>query len=53
LNSARKQATLSGLSPERIEEKEQFNFIGMTEEEIEEERKEYALSDCYRWWYVT
>jgi hypothetical protein len=30
---------------ERVEEKEQFNFIGMTEGEIEEEQKEYAL--CY------
>jgi hypothetical protein len=48
LIKARKQATLNGLSPERVEEREQREFEGMTEEDIQEERKEYALSDCYR-----
>jgi len=45
LNKARKHATINGLSRERVEEREQREFEGMTEEDIQEERKEYALSD--------
>ena len=43
LSKARKQCTLDGLSRESIDETDRNDFIGMTEEEIEEERKEYAL----------
>jgi hypothetical protein len=45
LNKARKHATINGLSRERVEEREQHKFEGMTEEDIQEERKEYTLSD--------
>jgi hypothetical protein len=45
LDQARKQSTMNGLSREKIEEMERGDFVGMTGEEIEEERKEYALTD--------
>jgi hypothetical protein len=34
---------MNGLSRERIEEMERSDFVGMTGEEIEDARKEYAL----------
>jgi hypothetical protein len=37
LSKARKQSAINGLSQERIAEMEQRDFVGMTEEEIEEE----------------
>ncbi|KAN0116023.1 hypothetical protein V8E52_006329 [Russula decolorans] len=40
LDQARKQSTMNGLSREKIEEMERGDFVGMTGEEIEEERKD-------------
>lgn len=40
LSQARKQCARNGLSSERIEEMDRDDFVGMTEEDIEEERKE-------------
>jgi hypothetical protein len=42
LSKARKQSTMNVLSHEEIEEMDQSNFLGMTEDEIEEEQKEYV-----------
>lgn len=40
LSKARKQANIMKLSPQMIEEMERIDFVGMTEDDIEEERKE-------------
>jgi hypothetical protein len=43
LSKARKQSTiLNALGQEMIDEMDRSDFVGMTEEEIEEERKEYV-----------
>jgi hypothetical protein len=42
LSKARKQSTMNALSQEEIEETDRSDFVGMTEDEIEEERREYV-----------
>jgi hypothetical protein len=42
LSKARKQSTMNALSREEIEETDRSDFVGMTEDEIEEERREYV-----------
>jgi hypothetical protein len=43
-DKAKIQSRINRLRSEDIEEMEQIDFVGMSEEEIEEERKEYALA---------
>lgn len=46
LNKARKhQSTVLAPRSTRNQEEDRIDFIGMTEEEEDEERKEYALAD--------
>jgi hypothetical protein len=43
LNKAQKHSTIvNGLDPAVIEEMDRIDFVDMSEDEIEEERKEYA-----------
>jgi hypothetical protein len=42
LAMAGKQSTINTLSPDRLEEQDRIDFAGMTQEEIEDERKEYV-----------
>lgn len=46
LSKARKQTATNALSGEALEEMDRTDFVGMTEEEIEEERKECAMMIC-------
>jgi hypothetical protein len=39
-DKGRKQSTINMLSPEMMEEMDRIDFVGMTEDEIEDERKE-------------
>jgi hypothetical protein len=44
LNKAKKYSTIvNELNPAMMEEMDKIDFVGMSEDEIEEEQKEYAI----------
>ena len=44
LNKAKKYSTIvNELNPDMMEEMDKIDFVGMSEDEIEEEQKEYAI----------
>jgi hypothetical protein len=43
MSQARKQSAIIALDHESVEEMEQRDFVGMTLDEIDEERKKYVL----------
>lgn len=52
LNKAKKYTTLlnaSELDPAMVEEMDKIDFVGMSEDEIEEERKEYVIMSYVTW----
>jgi hypothetical protein len=48
LNKAKKHSTIvNELNPAMIEEMDKFDFVGMSQDEIEEEQNEYATPPSY------